>query len=150
MPMDYVLTMNNENFTIFLDFDGVLHRKMNGTFEFVHNLIEVLNIYPNADVVISSSWRNTIHPQFFAEIFGVYSSRIVGVTPYLPTAIRENEILKYVRSHHIQKFIAIDDDCRNNQFSKTCPWLFKTNYFIGLNKVTTDYLLKFIYTYLSI
>ena len=136
MPMDYGLTMNNENFTIFLDFDGVLHRKMNGTFEFVHNFIEVLNIYPNADVVISSSWRNTIHPQFFAEIFGVYSSRIVGVTPYLPTAI--------------QKFIAIDDDCRNNQFSKTCPWLFKTNYFIGLNKVTTDYLLKFIYTYLSI
>lgn len=136
--------MNNEKFTIFLDFDGVLHRKMNGTFEYVQNFIQVLELYPNADVVISSNWRNAIRAHFISEVFGKYASRIVGATPYLPTEIRENEILQYVKTHRVKKFIAIDDDCRNNQFRKNCPWLFKTNYFIGLNISTTNELLKYI------
>lgn len=140
--------MDNEKFTIFLDFDGVLHRKMNGTFEYVQNFMLVLDLYPNADVVISSNWRNAIRTNFVLEVFGKYASRIVGATPYLPTENRENEILEYVKTNHVKKFIAIDDDCRNNQFRKNCPWLFKTNYFIGLNKSITNELLKYINTHI--
>jgi hypothetical protein len=42
---------------MFLDFDGVLHPKMNGTFEHMDNLKKVLDKYPQIDIVISSSWR---------------------------------------------------------------------------------------------
>lgn len=47
-------TTSAENLTIFLDFDGVLHRKMIGNFELLANFNQVLNLFPNLKIVISS------------------------------------------------------------------------------------------------
>ena len=53
------IQVSNE-LVIFLDFDGVLHRKYDGTFELVSNLFRILESFPNAKMVISSNWRNVI------------------------------------------------------------------------------------------
>lgn len=85
-------------------------------------------------------------PQDYQEIFGEYANRIIGQTPIITgsTFLRELEILAYVRQHSIQKFIAIDDDCRNELFNANCNWLFKTDYFRGLDVEATNNLIKFI------
>lgn len=144
-------TTSAENLTIFLDFDGVLHRKMIGNFELLANFNQVLNLFPNIKIVISSDWRHSMKPQDYQEIFGEYANRIIGKTPIIigATFLRELEILAYVRQHSIQKFIAIDDDCRNELFNRDCEWLFKTNYFRGLDTETTNNLIKFIKTNLK-
>ncbi len=133
-----------QKLTLFLDFDGVLHRKMDGNFEFMPNLFKVLEHYPLLEIVISSSWRNGLSQLSIADLFGSYATRVVGKTPTLITANREQEILDYVRRHQLKHFIAVDDDCRGNLFSNNCPWLFKTNYFTGLNHESTQELIKFI------
>lgn len=139
-------TTSAENLTIFLDFDGVLHRKMIGNFELLSNFNQVLNLFPNIKIVISSDWRHSMKLQDYQEIFGEYANRIIGQTPIITgsTFLRELEILAYVRQHSIQKFIAIDDDCRNELFNANCNWLFKTDYFRGLDVDATNNLIKFI------
>lgn len=113
--------------TLFLDFDGVLHRKMDGNFEFMPNLFKVLERYQQLEIVISSSWRNGLNKFSIDDLFESYAKRVVGKTASLITGNR-----------------AVDDDCRGNLFSNNCPWLFMTNYFIGLNTETTQKLIKFI------
>lgn len=130
--------------TLFLDFDGVLHRKMDGNFEFMPNLFKVLERYQRLEIVISSSWRNGLNKFSIDDLFESYAKRVVGKTPSFINGNREQEILDYVRRHKLKHFIAVDDDCRGNLFSNNCPWLFMTNYFIGLNTETTQKLIKFI------
>lgn len=139
---------NNHGLTIFLDFDGVLHRKMIGNFELLPNFKKVLNLFPSIVIVISSDWRHSMKPLDYQEIFGEYANRIIGNTSTITgaTSVRQLEVLAYVRQHSIQKFIAIDDDCRNELFNRDCEWLFKTNYFRGLDTETTNSLIKFIQT----
>jgi hypothetical protein len=129
---------------VFLDFDGVLHRKMIGNFELLPNFTKLLDKYPEIMVVISSDWRHELKKTDYQSIFGKYSTRIIGVTGKHTDKKREVEILEYVRLHNIEHFIAVDDDCRNELFSQGCPWLFKTSYFKGLNDETLFRLDEFI------
>jgi|LauGreDrversion4_2_1035121.scaffolds.fasta_scaffold17344_7 hypothetical protein len=138
------LKQTDTRLTLFLDFDGVLHRKMDGNFEFMPNLFKVLEHYQLLEIVISSSWRNELSQLSIDDLFGSYAERVVGKTPSFITGSREQEILDYVTRHKLKHFIAVDDDCRGNLFSNNCPWLFKTNYFTGLNTETTQELIKFI------
>ena len=127
-----------QNLILFLDFDGVLHRKMEGSFEFMPNLVKVLNQFPEIKIVVSSDWRFSLTPEISWNIFGDYTYRVIGVTNKLIDSNRQAEILEYVRLNQVSRFIAIDDDCRGTLFDPDCPWLFKTNYFRGLNAEATD------------
>ena len=138
------LQQRDTKLTLFLDFDGVLHRKMDGNFEFMPNLFKVLERYQLLEIVISSSWRNEMSQLSIDDLFERYAERVVGKTASFITGNREQEILDYVTRHKLKHFIAVDDDCRGNLFSNNCPWLFKANYFIGLNILTTQELIKFI------
>lgn len=69
---------------IYLDFDGCRHCAGRNKFEHIERIEEVLREYPEAHVVISSSWREE-HPfdemrSYFAEDV---QRQIVGVTPVL-------------------------------------------------------------------
>jgi hypothetical protein len=81
----------------------------------------------------------------YADIFGDYVSRIVGETPIVDGDFnRELEILEFVKQNRVSKFVAVDDDCRNTLFSSDCSWLFKTNYFCGLDEQARNKLARFI------
>lgn len=129
---------------IFLDFDGVVHRQMNESFEYLPNLYKVLDLFPEIKIVISNDWRHCMNKDSYTNIFGTYGSRIVGATGKHESKMRELEIMEYANMYNIKNFIAIDDDCRNRLFSPNCEWLFKTNYYKGLNDETTARLISFI------
>lgn len=129
---------------IFLDFDGVLHRKMSGNFEFLPNLFLLLNKYPEIAIVLSSNWKSELNEQDYKTLFGKYRRRVIGKINNHPGMIREEEILHYARSNNINKFIAIDDDCRGTLFNSNCSWLFRTDYFKGLDEESTNNLDVFI------
>ena len=80
----------------------------------------------------------------YFKIFGKYVDIIIGQTPNINSENRELEILEFVNMHKIDKFIAIDDDCRGTLFSQSCEWLFKTDYYHGLDSETTVKLIEFI------
>lgn len=71
---------------LFLDFDGVLHPEFGNRDEdlFRHRarLENLLREFPNVEIVISSSWRQT---RLLAQLQALFSpdigARIVGVTP---------------------------------------------------------------------
>lgn len=130
--------------TLFLDFDGVLHPSMHGSFCYMHNLFKVLDLYPEMKLVVSSDWRHGATPEYFSQVFGDYIHRVAGVTPHLPHGLRQDEILSYVKEYGLKKFIAIDDDCRRELFNADCSWLFRTNYFKGLDATTLQAFIKFI------
>lgn len=133
-----------KSFVIFLDFDGVLHPKMSGSFQYLKNIFRVLDQYKTAKIVISSDWRLQMRFNEIETMFGQYYSRVMGVTPHISKANRESEILQFVRLRNVGQFIAIDDDCRDELFSFDCPWLFKTDYYRGLDEEATELLIKFI------
>ena len=138
------MKLDPNEMVIFLDFDGVLHRKCVDTFELIPNFIKVLDLYPKVEVVISSNWRLGMSNEAYFKIFGKYVDRIIGQTPNINPENRELEILEFVNMHKIDKFIAIDDDCRGTLFSQSCEWLFKTDYYRGLDSETTVKLIEFI------
>lgn len=127
---------------IFLDFDGVLHPKMNGSFELTSNFLAVLNHFPRATIVISSNWKDGLTKDTLTDIFGQYTNRVIGKT-ISKGGNRQEEILSYVRNHSIECYIAIDDDCRYTLFEPTCNFLFRTNYYSGLTKEEIPKLIQF-------
>lgn len=133
-----------KSFVIFLDFDGVLHPKMSGSFQYLNNIFRILDQFKTAKIVISSDWRLQMTFSEIEKMFGIYSSRLMGVTPHISKANRESEILQFVRIRNISQFIAIDDDCRENLFSFDCDWLFKTDFYRGLDDESTNLLIQFI------
>lgn len=128
---------------IFLDFDGVLHPKMKGSFELINNFLAVLKHFPQATVVISSSWKDGLTKTSLTDIFGACANRVIGKTTSSQGVNRQDEILSYVRKHSIGCYIALDDDCRNTLFAPNCDFLFKTNYFTGLTKDKLPALIQF-------
>jgi hypothetical protein len=115
---------------IFLDIDGVLipdrrHETsvspdiMKFDSGCLNHFENVLRSYPNALVVISSSWREifpfeVIPPLFSPDI----AIRIIGFTPFLHPQnihqykyLRHQEVLEYLRQNQAEKspWVAIDD-----------------------------------------
>lgn len=116
---------------IFLDIDGVLvpENKFDGSAikeEFLkfdpvcqEEFEDVLRLYPEVSVVISSSWREVfpfevVRPLFSPDI----ASRVVGFTPFLDSQLihqfeylRHQEVLEYLRQNKASDtpWVAIDD-----------------------------------------
>jgi len=104
---------------IFLDIDGVLRRTGSTLYELEEDLLrafeDTLRAMPDAEIVISSSWREGFT---LAEIRAHFSedvaSRIVGVTPLAEDGEfrRYREVLAYLiqSGQRRRSWVAIDDD----------------------------------------
>ena len=117
---------------LFLDIDGVLHPHQRGTFEFVDNFQRLLDIFPEASVVISSSWRLSHDLVELQRCFDEpYRHRVIGVTPSSADGDRETEVLMYLQQNPAEVYLAVDDDRR---LFKTQPaWLHVVPASEGLN-----------------
>lgn len=110
---------------IFLDHDGVLVPKgfESDDYEFSQNCVYVLNeilLETNAEIVVSSDWRNHYTLQNLCEI---YKNNEIIKCPIDLTVdfwtksssikelenIRAKEILHWLDNHNVDKWVAIDD-----------------------------------------
>lgn len=119
---------------IFLDFDGVLHPDGVALFSQRALLESYLGQMPAAEIVISSSWRET---EPLAQLRSYFSpqihERIVGVTPSLDGGYdsggRQLEILAFMESEDLNaqnsSWVALDDVA--HFFQDGCPNLILTD-----------------------
>ncbi|EMW0524807.1 hypothetical protein ABD552_005186 [Klebsiella pneumoniae] len=125
---------------LYFDFDGVLHRRMNETFERMPLLEKILIQCPEIQIVVSSSWRETMSLDGLKYLFPVpFRHRIVGVTPSIQEVkdteyIRYRECLLHARNMGINKFIIIDDE--SYRFPPGCENLVSTKYREGMTRET--------------
>jgi hypothetical protein len=106
---------------LFLDFDGVLHSAFNAAghpddFNKLPLLENWLRKYPEIDVVISSSWRETLRMEALREIFSEdLRQRVVDTCPIISLDqemefYRYEEILAWIKSNsYAGLWIALDD-----------------------------------------
>lgn len=118
---------------LFLDIDGVLHRgiaRRSGSrvtssapdielFEYVPVLVELLEPYPQVDIVISSDWslvlgmeytRNAISsPQLRDRIVGATSDGRTLNWQLWPALPRGTQVLDYVARNSLLRWLAVDD-----------------------------------------
>lgn len=116
---------------VFLDIDGVLvpEKKFHGfvtkedilKFDPVcqKELEDVLRLYPEVLVIISSSWREVFPFEVVRSLFSPeIVPRVIGFTPFLDTQLiheypylRHQEVLEYLRQNNASNtaWVAIDD-----------------------------------------
>lgn len=117
---------------LFLDFDGVMHRfgalrTRRGIisdkpsvrlFEFAPVLVECLKPYPRLEIVLSTSWVRALGYQRAKNVLPAeLRERVVGATYHSryhdawkwPAIARGIQILRYVRVHRLQRWLAVDD-----------------------------------------
>lgn len=120
---------------VFLNFDGVMHRAENGSFERMQHLETLMASRQELCLVLSTSWRLNATPEFLRSLFpSSLRGRIYGTTPEIADAKphqRERECLLWARLHRSTRFIAIDDDA--SFFSQGCEFLFLTDRYRGLD-----------------
>lgn len=136
---------------VFLDFDGVTHPEVCKTeklFTCLPLIESVLRRHPQAEIVISSSWREH-HPLqalrgFFCEDM---AARVVGCTPITPRLpvepaaqhVRESECRAWLAAHRPgHPWIAIDDVPW--LFSPGCPHLLLTHHRTGFTATDAAHL----------
>ncbi|HAT1642305.1 TPA: hypothetical protein I8Y18_003467 [Raoultella ornithinolytica] len=125
---------------LYLDFDGVLHRRMNESFERMPLLEEILTQCPEMLIVVSSSWRETMSLDGLKYFFPAsFRNRIIGVTPTLRDVsdieyIRYSECLSNAKHMGINRFIIIDDE--SHRFPPGCENLVSTKYREGMTDQT--------------
>lgn len=119
---------------IFLDFDGVLHPDGVALFSLLPLFESYLAKMPEAEVVVSSTWRedHTLEElrQFFSPAF---RCRISGVTPSLDRGYdlggRQMEIRSYLTTESLDgndcNWVALDDNALF--FENSCPNLVLTD-----------------------
>ncbi len=113
---------------LFLDFDGVLHPCLAGTFIYMERFEVFLRAHPQLRVVLSTSWRCD-HP--WEQLLALFSpdlrDRFIGATPNFEVlggpAVREREIQAWRAANRVQslRWAALDDDA--SLFSPGCPQL---------------------------
>lgn len=110
---------------IFLDFDGVTHPLGKSDFSSISPLINILDQYQDAKIILSTQWREHTSLEILKTNFPPQiQERIVGQTPILGQNIpyhRFYEILTYNKKHNIEKnqWVALDDnDCLFPQYCK--------------------------------
>ena len=116
---------------LFLDFDGVLHRKMTGTFEHLPAFESWLRSTKGVGVVISSSWRSCDRDHLERIFSNDLIHLIVGRT--IKEGVlqsRQQEILKFVRDNQVSDFMVLDDD--DDEFDPAWPNRISTQYSTGL------------------
>jgi hypothetical protein len=135
---------------LFLDFDGVLHpdpcfdaRRM---FEKAPRLASVLEEFPEARLVLSTSWRIENSLARMCELLGTsLSARVIGATPHfsafhVPSVLRpyqrHAECLQWliVNGKTKREWIAIDD--RASMFAPDCERLIECDSSHGLDEPT--------------
>jgi hypothetical protein len=120
---------------IYLDFDGCMHRvgRDKIMFEHINAFGLILHDYPNAEVVISSSWREEFSLRQLRDFFpDDVALRVVDVTPVLLGATRYDEIMQHLQATRFSsKYIVIDDDPA--QFPNGWPPLILCNPTQGLD-----------------
>lgn len=88
--------------TLFLDFNGVLHSGLTEKYHHLPNLFKVLDLFHHMDVVISSDVRIWTDFKDIKQIFGSYSHRATGMTPYgSKSDTRQEEVNQYITKHNI-------------------------------------------------
>lgn len=126
---------------IFLDFDGVLHPDGIAKFSRLPVLERFLVEMPDAEVVVSSTWREDHTLDQLRDIFSPpLRSRITGVTPSLDDGYdlegRQKEILTYLANEGLSDtnccWIALDDNAMF--FEDSCQNLVLTDSSIGFTE----------------
>lgn len=138
---------------LFLDFDGVLHPEPcneDRCFCFLSRLENVLRDYPEVDVVISSTWRETRTLSTLRLFFSPdIAKRIIDVTPNWKEHQELFEIIGYQRQTEIEawlrqskepwrQWLAIDD--KPYLFKPFLPNLIKTISTIGFDEIAEEHL----------
>lgn len=99
---------------LFLDFDGVLHPGLAGTFVYRDRIEGFLAQHPSVGVVFSTSWREQYSVAEMASWFlGTPRERFLGATPILPSgpALRWHEIQAWLTTARFRgAWAALDDD----------------------------------------
>lgn len=133
-----VLTRNPLGPVLMLDFDGVLHIAQSGHLDRLPMLEAWLRQNPKVDVVLTTNWRDTDSMEDLCACFSEdIRHRVLGGTPNLMGAAREDEILALVRRYQIRQWIALDD--RFQEFLRTGPnHLVCTEYLTGLTPAHLD------------
>lgn len=133
---------------LFLDFDGVVHKCQNESFERMYLIERLLDASPSMFIVISSSWRECGSITYLKSLFSSpYRGRVIGATPslYLPSGgigVRAAECENFVTRHKVKAFICLDDDA--TLFPPGYPHLFRTDYYTGINeKDVTDLIARY-------
>lgn len=133
---------------IFLDFDGVLHPEpcydQDDLFCYLPRLENVLIEFPQVNVVVSSTWRDTRSLDTLRGFFSVeIRDRIIGTTPKWREHIELFDVLGYQRQTEIEAWlrgsgepwlpwVAIDD--KPYLFRPFLPNLIKTESSTGFNE----------------
>lgn len=115
--------------TLFLDVDGVLHRRAPGAEKLsaLPQLQESIRRQPRLEVVISSSWREVFDFEDLVELFDEeLRQKIVGNTPVLDPGtefVRQRECELWMRTHcpPDQEWLALEDE--QALFEPGCPQL---------------------------
>ncbi|MCS3390363.1 HAD domain-containing protein [Burkholderia thailandensis] len=126
------LILDNLTPTLFVDYDGTLHRGHalldasgnitldtgNPLFEFVPQLERLLNPYPRVEIVLTTSWLDTLpFEKVVSYLPPVLAKRVVGTTRgikprfgYLQDGSARTYIIRsYVFAHRLKNWLAIDD-----------------------------------------
>jgi hypothetical protein len=125
--------LTDQDFVIFLDFDGVLHRNYNESLEHIPLIEELLEHYENVRIIISSDWRLVSDADYLRQRLGENVwSRVIGATPLLENGFRSDEIMLSVAHLGIKQYVALDDKAR--LFSSDFSNLILTETSVGLTK----------------
>nr|CUV27132.1 conserved protein of unknown function [Ralstonia solanacearum] len=126
------LVLDNPTPTLFVDFDGTLHRGHalleasgqvsldtgNPLFEFAPQLERLLNPYPRVEIVLTTSWLDTLpFEKVVSYLPPLLAKRVVGTTQgikprfgYLQGGSARTYIIRsYVFEHRLKNWLAIDD-----------------------------------------
>ncbi|WP_071658868.1 HAD domain-containing protein [Duganella sp. HH101] len=127
-----LLILDEPTPTIFLDYDGTLHRghalvdedgtvsldSENTLFEFAPLLVNLLKPYPQVEIVLTTSWLDTFPLEKVISYLPVsLAKRVVGATDdikvpfgYLQDgSARTYRIRSYVFAHRLKNWLALDD-----------------------------------------
>ncbi|WP_035883434.1 HAD domain-containing protein [Cupriavidus metallidurans] len=127
-----VLVLDNPTPTLFVDFDGTVHRGHalldengevsldtgNPLFEFVPELERLLDPYPQVEIVLTTSWLDKLpFERVLSYLPPPLAKRVVGTTQgikprfgYLKDGSARTYIIRtYVFEHRLKNWLAIDD-----------------------------------------
>lgn len=122
---------------LFLDFDGVLHpdpcREARRLFEHAPRLADLLEDFPEACIVLSTSWRNGRSiDELVGPLVAPLRARVIGVTPTFGNFVAPPRLVPYRRQaeclqwlveqgHEDRPWFALDD--RASWFEPYCDRL---------------------------